>query len=61
MILQDLEDTSATSLFCVKMELTLTTAICLSRGVKNHAVIGEEGMAKKRKIPQAMVIGPKIR
>lgn len=61
MILQDLTDTLATALFGVKMKLTLTTAICLSRGVKNHAVIGEEGMAKKRKIPQAMVIGPKIR
>ena len=61
MVLQDLEHSSATILFRLEMKLTLTTAICLSRGVKNHAVMGEEGMAKKRKIPQAIVMGPKIR
>lgn len=41
--------------------LTRITAIFLSRGVKNHADIGEEGMVKKTMIPHSIVMGPNIR
>lgn len=37
------------------------TAIFLSLSVRNHAVIGDVGRQKKRKIPHPIVRGPKIK
>jgi hypothetical protein len=41
--------------------MTLITAIFLSLSDKNHAVMGEVGIKKKRTIPQPIVSGPKMR
>jgi len=41
--------------------LTLMTAIFRSLSDKNHAVMGEVGIKKKRKMPHPIVRGPKIR